>query len=195
MVFTRSGREVVPSSGRFRSSPSTGLSLLPERLLKEGTPQQTSLVLWRHDYFLSHHPSTLHRPFHVLFLQAHTPFRSKCVTKIGTFWCSQSYQKFRNKSTRQPVRWFRIMVSVSIQLRGARSLLLAEIHTMQGNVALLPTVTSFIPSLPAREGLRISIHSWQNPEMSRYILSLKRPTDSVVFEARLFIDGKIAGCK
>ena len=70
---------------------------------------------------------------------------------------------------------------------------LTENHTMQGNVVLLPTVTSFIPSLPARDGFRISIHSWQNPEMSRHILSLKRPTDSVVFEARLFVDGKIAG--
>jgi hypothetical protein len=32
-----------------------------------------------------------------------------------------------------------------------------------------------------------------NPEITRYVQHLKKPTDLVVFEARVFIDGKIAG--
>ena len=32
-----------------------------------------------------------------------------------------------------------------------------------------------------------------NPELTRYVQHLKKPTDLVVFEARVFIDGKITG--
>lgn len=64
---------------------------------------------------------------------------------------------------------------------------------MQLNPHLLPTVTSFIPGLPAGSGFRISIHSWRNPVSSRYIEALKKPTDVIIFEARLFLDGRIAG--
>jgi hypothetical protein len=68
-----------------------------------------------------------------------------------------------------------------------------EAHSLQVNTHLLPTVTSFIPGLPTGAGFRISIHSWRNPVCSRYIESLKKPGDAVVFEARLFIDGRMAG--
>ncbi|KAH8676660.1 hypothetical protein BGZ60DRAFT_371700 [Tricladium varicosporioides] len=70
-----------------------------------------------------------------------------------------------------------------------------ELHNFQSNPLLLPTVTSFIPGLHAGAPFRISIHSWQNPDISRYIETLRKPTDQVVFEARIFIDGKIAGSK
>jgi hypothetical protein len=69
----------------------------------------------------------------------------------------------------------------------------AECHTPQTNPLLLPTVTSFIPGLPAVAPFRVSIHCWQNPEVSRYIQNLKKDSDNIVFEARLFIDGRIAG--
>lgn len=68
-----------------------------------------------------------------------------------------------------------------------------ESHNLQTAPQLLPTVTSFIPGLPTGDPFRISLHSWQNPDISRYIQTLKKPTDLVLFEARVFIDGRIAG--
>lgn len=68
-----------------------------------------------------------------------------------------------------------------------------ESHISQINPHLLPTVTSFIPGLPAGEAFRISIHSWENPDISRYALNLKKTSDIVMFEARVFIDGTLAG--
>ena len=68
-----------------------------------------------------------------------------------------------------------------------------ECHTLQKNPLLLPTVTSFIPGLPTGAAFRASIHCWQNPVFSRYIQNLKKPSDNVIFEARLFIDGRMAG--
>ncbi|PMD25145.1 hypothetical protein NA56DRAFT_565658 [Hyaloscypha hepaticicola] len=70
-----------------------------------------------------------------------------------------------------------------------------ERHTLQTNPLLLPTVTSFIPGLPTGAAFRASIHCWQNPVFSRYIQNLKKPSDNVIFEARLFIDGRMAGSK
>jgi hypothetical protein len=61
------------------------------------------------------------------------------------------------------------------------------------NPLLLPTVTSFVPGLPTEATFRVSIHCWENPEISRYTQNLKKASDGVVFEARLFIDGRIAG--
>lgn len=68
-----------------------------------------------------------------------------------------------------------------------------ELHTLQTSPFLLPTVTCFIPGLPAGAPFRISIHSWQNPEISRHIQAMKKPSERVLFEARLFLDGRIAG--
>ncbi|TVY37945.1 hypothetical protein LSUB1_G003160 [Lachnellula subtilissima] len=70
-----------------------------------------------------------------------------------------------------------------------------ESHSSQTNPHLLPTVTSFIPGLAAGSPFRISIHSWQNPEISRYVTSLQKPLDHVMFEARVFVDGRISGSK
>ncbi|PQE03403.1 hypothetical protein CJF30_00005492 [Rutstroemia sp. NJR-2017a BBW] len=61
---------------------------------------------------------------------------------------------------------------------------------------LLPMVTCFIPGLPAGEPFRISIHSWQNPEASRYIHQISsKHVEHVVFEARVYVDGRLAGTK
>ncbi|KAG9238660.1 hypothetical protein BJ875DRAFT_367344 [Amylocarpus encephaloides] len=70
-----------------------------------------------------------------------------------------------------------------------------ETYTSQSNPHLLPTITSFVPALLAGSNFRISIHSWQNPEMSRYLQNLKKPTDNILFEARAFVDGRILGSK
>ncbi|KAG0651171.1 hypothetical protein D0Z07_2358 [Hyphodiscus hymeniophilus] len=50
-----------------------------------------------------------------------------------------------------------------------------------------PVVTSFIPSLSAGAVFRISIHSWHEPELSD---PLKK---SNMFQARLYVDGRITG--
>ncbi|KAF5875386.1 uncharacterized protein Bfra_003840 [Botrytis fragariae] len=71
-----------------------------------------------------------------------------------------------------------------------------EVHYSQSTALLLPTVTCFIPSLAAGEPFRISIHSWQNPEASRYVQHISgRYAEHVMFEARVFVDGQIAGTK
>jgi hypothetical protein len=55
-------------------------------------------------------------------------------------------------------------------------------------------VTCFIPGLPAGETFRISIHSWQNPEASRYIHQISsKHVEHVVYEARVYVDGRLAG--
>ncbi|KUJ22447.1 uncharacterized protein LY89DRAFT_762652 [Mollisia scopiformis] len=70
-----------------------------------------------------------------------------------------------------------------------------ESNNLQFNPQLLPTITSFIPGLPAGTPFRVSIHCWQNPEISRVLKDLRKPSDIVLFEARLFIDGKMAASK
>jgi hypothetical protein len=70
---------------------------------------------------------------------------------------------------------------------------MTEVHVLQTSPHLLPTMTSFIPSLKPGAPFRISIHCWHNPELSRYIQTLKKASDNVVFEARLFVDGRIVG--
>lgn len=63
----------------------------------------------------------------------------------------------------------------------------------QSNQILVPTVTSFIPGLPTGSPFRISIHCWENPQISRYTQTLSKHPELAAFEARLFIDGRIAG--
>ncbi|KAI9158061.1 hypothetical protein HJFPF1_06048 [Paramyrothecium foliicola] len=55
----------------------------------------------------------------------------------------------------------------------------------------LPTVTSFVPSLPAGAPFQVSIHSWSLPTVSQFTRSYSKYADSVQFEARLFIDGNL----
>lgn len=68
-----------------------------------------------------------------------------------------------------------------------------EFLQTHNTVLLLPTVTSFIPALPAGDEFFISIHSWEGPEPSRYTQSFNKPRDQLLFEARVFVDGRLAG--
>lgn len=61
------------------------------------------------------------------------------------------------------------------------------------NVVFLPTVTSFIPGLAPGEAFFISIHSWEGPEPSRYTQSFNKPKEQILYEARVFIDGRLSG--
>jgi len=58
-----------------------------------------------------------------------------------------------------------------------------------GNVGQLPTLTTFIPSVPKDTPFKVSIHSWAKPQPSRLMESLMQPDDLLLFEARVFIDG------
>ena len=59
--------------------------------------------------------------------------------------------------------------------------------------SLLPIVTSFVPSLPVGAPFSVSMHSWQSPQLSGTIQN--SDCNSVVFEARLFLDGRLAVTK
>ncbi|KAG9248820.1 hypothetical protein BJ878DRAFT_264759 [Calycina marina] len=66
---------------------------------------------------------------------------------------------------------------------------------------LLPTVTGFIPSLTAGAAFRVSIHSWQAPIINPDLIDLRQlrsletqdSHEAIMFEARLFIDGRLSG--
>lgn len=79
----------------------------------------------------------------------------------------------------------------SVHLSESTADLVLESHNFQLNSQLLPTVTSFIPGLPAGAPFRVSIHCWQNPDFSRVLRDLKKAADYVLFEARMFIDGRV----
>lgn len=58
-----------------------------------------------------------------------------------------------------------------------------------GSCALLPVLTTFIPSITPNAAFRVSIHNWDKPRPSRLMDSLLQPDESSLFEARIFIDG------
>jgi hypothetical protein len=68
-----------------------------------------------------------------------------------------------------------------------------EFPNLQHSMLLVPTVTAFIPGLANGRPFRISIHSWENPEPSRYAQNFSKHADHIMFEARVFIDGRLAG--
>ncbi|KAE8133961.1 hypothetical protein BDV38DRAFT_273918 [Aspergillus pseudotamarii] len=59
----------------------------------------------------------------------------------------------------------------------------------QGNMGLLPVLTTFIPSVSPNTPFRVSVHSWERPRPSRLMESLLQPDDALLFEVRIFIDG------
>jgi hypothetical protein len=69
----------------------------------------------------------------------------------------------------------------------------AEYLPTQGTLPLLPTVTSFVPALGQGQNFRLSIHSWEAPEPSRFALNFTKEPGLIMFEARVFIDGRLAG--
>ena len=69
----------------------------------------------------------------------------------------------------------------------------AEVHPFQTQPFLLPTVTTFVPALSAGAPFRISVHCWENPELSRYLQAANKFGKTAKFEARVFVDGRLAG--
>lgn len=69
----------------------------------------------------------------------------------------------------------------------------AEYLPTLGTLPLLPTVTSFVPALGQGQNFRLSIHSWEAPESSRFALNFTKDPSLIMFEARVFIDGRLAG--
>ncbi|KAF4509293.1 hypothetical protein G6O67_005562 [Ophiocordyceps sinensis] len=67
----------------------------------------------------------------------------------------------------------------------------AEFSHTHGTMGL-PTVTCFVPSMASGTPFQISIHSWFGPTVSQYTKSYSKYADTVKFEARLFIDGRLA---
>ncbi|KAL9584973.1 MAG: hypothetical protein Q9212_001795 [Teloschistes hypoglaucus] len=57
----------------------------------------------------------------------------------------------------------------------------------------LPTVTCFVPHLSRGSHFRVSLHSWYEPPISRGTQATTSPDDSILFEARVFLDGICAG--
>ncbi|PGH16950.1 hypothetical protein AJ80_05018 [Polytolypa hystricis UAMH7299] len=69
----------------------------------------------------------------------------------------------------------------------------AALHLPSGSQGFLgqtPVLTAFVPTLPRNSSFRVSIHSWEMPQPTRLMESLMQPDDSVLYEARVFIDGQ-----
>ena len=67
---------------------------------------------------------------------------------------------------------------------------LTEFLHSHGSVGL-PTVCCFVPSLAHGAPFQVSIHSWSEAIVSQYAKSYSKFPDTVKFEARLFIDGRL----
>ncbi|CAH0036266.1 unnamed protein product [Clonostachys rhizophaga] len=65
-----------------------------------------------------------------------------------------------------------------------------EFSHAQGRFGL-PTLCCFVPSLEFGTPFNISIHSWDRPPVSQFTRSYSRYIDKLIFEARLFIDGRL----
>lgn len=62
-------------------------------------------------------------------------------------------------------------------------------------VTQIPTLTGFIPSLDSGRTFRVSIHSWEKPQPSDLFRQLWPNASRMVFETRLYIDGKLKALK
>ena len=60
-----------------------------------------------------------------------------------------------------------------------------------GNVGQLPTLTSFVPSLPHNTAFSVSIHSWDNPQPSSTLLRRMNLGDAVTYSAGVVVDGVV----
>ncbi|KXJ85928.1 hypothetical protein Micbo1qcDRAFT_220033, partial [Microdochium bolleyi] len=89
------------------------------------------------------------------------------------------------RGSKTPVREFKTACHVVPDLECAYA------HGSTG----LPTLTCFIPSLPPGTPFTVSLHSWTNPEISRYTKSFSQHHDSATFEARISIDGDLVATR
>ncbi|KAM3501672.1 hypothetical protein MY10362_005371 [Beauveria mimosiformis] len=64
-----------------------------------------------------------------------------------------------------------------------------ELSDINGSPGL-PIVCCFVPSLPPGAPYKLSIHSWSTPPISQSTRSYGKFADRVVFEVRLFVDGR-----
>ncbi|KAI8959610.1 hypothetical protein F5Y11DRAFT_350363 [Daldinia sp. FL1419] len=55
----------------------------------------------------------------------------------------------------------------------------------------LPTMTCFTPGLSPGTQFNISLHSWKTPDISQFTKNYSKHTESVKFEARVLIDGRL----
>ncbi|KAF4635188.1 hypothetical protein G7Y89_g2914 [Cudoniella acicularis] len=143
-------------------------------------------------------PIQLHVPSYPLNIETH----SHCnfaPTPRSSFFVSKEFSLYSGFSKMRYQNWdvlvFPDQCKIPLQEFKTACQVIQDPGSLQVNPLLLPTVTSFIPGLSAGAPFRISIHSWQNPEISRYIQNMRKPTDHVLYEARVFVDGRIAGSK
>ena len=59
------------------------------------------------------------------------------------------------------------------------------------SMTLVPILTSFVASLQRGSAFRVSVHSWEKPNSSNILRSYKTPDETVMFEARVYIDGAL----
>lgn len=117
----------------------------------------------------------------------------RCGSKTGTFCSSQEIARLPSKSSRWPVMSFTMQVCrLAVPQASCKHLSpsRAEISHAHGFTGL-PTVSCFIPSLPAGTPFQVSIHSWSGPTVSQFTRSYSKYSDAVKFEARLFLDGRL----
>ncbi|KAI2473682.1 hypothetical protein F4781DRAFT_441016 [Annulohypoxylon bovei var. microspora] len=55
----------------------------------------------------------------------------------------------------------------------------------------LPTMTCFMPGLSPSTQFNISLHSWKTPDISQFTRNYSKHPESVKFEARVLIDGRL----
>ncbi|EXJ85498.1 2-isopropylmalate synthase [Capronia coronata CBS 617.96] len=60
------------------------------------------------------------------------------------------------------------------------------------SMTVVPVLTSFVASLERGAAFRVSIHCWDKPKPSNLLLNYKTPDESVLFRARVYIDGVLA---
>lgn len=82
-----------------------------------------------------------------------------------------------------------MLLRPDFQACGADSTSIEFSHT-HGSFGL-PTMTGFVPSVPANTHFYISIHSWRNPHVSQFTRNYSKHTELVQFEARIFVDGRL----
>ncbi|PLB49584.1 hypothetical protein P170DRAFT_510115 [Aspergillus steynii IBT 23096] len=93
------------------------------------------------------------------------------------------------ESSKVPLQEFKTQCFV-IKDTGSPGLVNPASHYLpQGNLGLLPVLTTFIPSIAPNTSFRVSVHSWEKPRPSRLMEGLLQPEDAPLFEIRIFIDG------
>lgn len=65
----------------------------------------------------------------------------------------------------------------------------------QNSVTHVPTLTCFVNSLDQGRPFRVSIHSWEKPRPSDLLQSFQPAPETIVFEAKLYIDGNLKAQK